>query len=38
MYNFQLLKNLDGDWSTKGSDPKKPTTVFFNLCHYTSQD
>ncbi len=33
-----MLKNLDGDWSVKGADPKKPTTINFNLCHYTATD
>lgn len=35
LFNFQLLKNLDQDWKTAGADTKKPTSVFFNLCHYT---
>ena len=34
LFNFQLLKNLDQDWKTAGADLKKPSTVFFNLCHY----
>lgn len=29
-----MLKNLDGDWSTAGADAKKPSTVYFNLCHF----
>lgn len=25
---------MDGDWSAAGADTKKPSTVYFNLCHY----
>lgn len=35
VYNLQLLKNLDDDWSAHGVDPKKKYTISFNLCHYT---